>query len=130
LKHEGRFLMRYHIKVRAWSVTGTFDVRDESGNPVFAVRGRFLSVGDDMTLFDHRSGQKLVHIKQRVLSLRPKYNLYNGNDEHWGSITQGFGIFGERFKVKGNNGANFSIKGNISNWRFSISDEGGRQLGE
>jgi len=122
--------MRYHIKQRAWSLTGNFDVRDEANNPVFEVRGKFLSAGDDLTMIDRSSGQKLVHIKQRVLSFFPKYNLYNGKDEHWGSVTQGFSLFGERFKVIGNNGAAFTIKGNVSNWRFSINDQNGNALGQ
>jgi uncharacterized protein YxjI len=125
-----RFFMRYHVKERAWSLTGDFDVRDEGGNPVFEVRGKFLSIGDNLTLFDRSSGQKLVHIKQRVLSLLPKYNLYNGNEEHWGSVSQRFALFGERFRVIGNNGAALSIKGDVWNWRFSIRDESGNQLGE
>lgn len=122
--------MRFHIKERAWSVGGNFDIRDEAGNPVFAVRGKFLSVGDDMTLFDYRSGQKLVHMKQRVFSLRPKYNLYDGNEQPLGNITQGFSFLGERFKVVGTSGATLTIKGSVLGWRFNISDDSGRQLGE
>src|SRR5690349_18477808 len=120
--------MRFHIKEKAWNLNGSFDVRDEANNPVFELRGKLLSVGDDMTMVDRRSGQKLVHIKQHVVSFFPKYNLYNGNEEHWGSVTQGFGILGERWKVKGNNGANLTIKGRVANWLFSITDEGGNQL--
>lgn len=122
--------MRFHVKERAWSFTGDFDVRDDAGRSVFQVRGKFLSLGDDLTLFDSASGRKLIHIKQRVFSLLPKYHLYGGNEELQGTVTQRFGLFGERFKVKGSNGTVFNVKGNVWNWNFSVSDESGNQLGQ
>ena len=122
--------MRYHIKVQAWQLSGNVDISDEAGNPVFHVQGKFLSAGDDLTLVDRRSGQKLAHIKQQVLSLSPKYQLYTGNDQPWATVSQGFGLLGERFKVKGPNGSVFQIKGNVSDRQFTISDQTGRQWGE
>lgn len=122
--------MRFYVKERAWSFSGDFDVRNDAGNPVFKVRGKFLSFGDDLTLFDSASGQKLIHIKQRVFSLLPKYRLYGGNEELQGTVAQKFAFFGERFKVRGSNGTNFNVKGSVWGWNFIVSDESGRQLGQ
>src|SRR5213082_3368951 len=55
--------LRYHIRERAWSLTEAFVVRDEAGNPVFEVRGKFFHIGDDLVMFDRYNGQELVHIK-------------------------------------------------------------------
>lgn len=61
--------MRFHIRERAWSLTEAFVVRDDAGNPVFEVRGKFFHIGDNLVLFDRYTGQELVHIKQCILSL-------------------------------------------------------------
>ncbi len=121
--------MRYYLRERAWSLTEAFLIRDDAGNPVFEVRGKFFHIGDDLVLFDRYSGQELVHIKQRVISLMPRYDLYRG-EQHWGSVHEQLHLFGERFKVKGENGMIFHIDGNIWNWNFTISDDYGNLLGQ
>src|SRR5947209_1015210 len=77
--------MRFHIRERAWSLTEAFVVRDDAGQPVFEVRGKFFHIGDDLVMFDIRSGQELVHIKQRLLSLLPHYEIYR-NGKLWASV--------------------------------------------
>src|SRR6266849_10079308 len=69
-------LMRFHIRERAWTLTEAFVVRDDAGNAVFEVRGKFFHIGDDLVIFDRYSGQELARIKQRVLSLMPHYEIY------------------------------------------------------
>ena len=113
--------MRYHIRERAWSLTEAFVVRDDAGNPVFEVRGKFFHIGDDLVMFDRYSGQELVHIKQRVLSLLPHYEIYR-NGQHWASMHEQFKLFGERFKVEGGNGMVFHVNGDIWKWNFTVSD--------
>ena len=65
--------MRYHLKERAWSLTEDFVIRDDAGNPVFEVRGKFFHIGDNLVMYDRYSGQELVQIRQQVFSLMPHY---------------------------------------------------------
>ncbi len=120
--------MRYHIRERAWSLTEAFVVRDDSGNAVFEIRGKFFHIGDDLVMFDRHTGQELVHIKQRVLSLLPHYEIYR-NGQHWASMHEQFRLFGERFKVEGDNGMAFHVDGDIWKWNFTIADHAGNLLG-
>ncbi len=120
--------MRYHLRERAWSLTEAFLVRDDSGNAVFEIRGKFFHIGDDLVMFDRYTGQELVHIKQRVLSLLPRYEIYR-NGQHWASMHEQFRLFGERFKVEGDNGMAFHVNGDIWRWHFTISDNAGQLLG-
>lgn len=113
--------MRYHLRERAWSLTEAFLVRDDAGNPVFEIRGRFFHIGDDLIMYDVYSGQELVHIKQSVLSLMPRYQIYR-NGQHWAEVHEQFHLFGERFKVQGENGMVFHIDGDVWQWNFRISD--------
>ena len=120
--------MRYHLRERAWSLTEAFLVRDDAGNPVFEIRGRFFHIGDDLVIYDVYSGQELVHIKQSILSLMPRYQIYR-NGQHWAEIHEQFHLFGERFKVQGENGMVFHIDGDVWQWNFRISDAYNNVLG-
>jgi uncharacterized protein YxjI len=121
--------MRYHIRERAWSLTEAFVVCDEAGNPVFEVRGRFFHIGDDLVMFDRYSGQELVHIKQRILSLLPRYEIYRGG-QLWADVHEQFRFFGERFKVEGADGITFHVDGDIWRWNFTVSDDQGNLLAQ
>jgi uncharacterized protein YxjI len=121
--------MRYHIRERAWSLAESFVVRDEAGQMVFDIKGKFFHIGDDLVMYDRFTGQPLVHIKQRILSLLPRYEIYR-NDQHWASIHEQFRLFGERFKVEGDNGMVFHINGDIWRWNFTFSDNNGNLLAQ
>lgn len=121
--------MRYHIRERAWSLREAFVVRDDAGNAVFEVQGKFFHIGDDLVIIDRYNGQELVHIKQRVLSLMPHYEIYR-NEQHWASMHEQFRLFGERFKVEGSNGMVFHVNGDIWRWNFSVSDDSGNLLAQ
>ncbi len=120
--------MRYHLRERAWSLREDFLIRDDAGNAVFEVRGKFFHIGDDLVLFDRYNRQELVHIKQRVISLLPHYDIYRGS-QHWASVSEQFRLFGERFKVQGDNGMVFHVDGDIWQWNFGVSDDYGNLLG-
>jgi uncharacterized protein YxjI len=120
--------MRYHLRQRAWSLTEAFVIRDDAGNPVFEVRGKFFHIGDDLVMFDCYTGQELVRIKQRILSLLPRYDIYR-NGQHWAGVHEQFRLFGERFKVEGENGMVFHVDGDIWRWNFRVTDNNGNVLG-
>lgn len=119
--------MRYHLRERAWSLTESFTIKDEKGHPVFDVHGKFFHIGDNLILTDRQSGQQLLQIKQKLISIRPSYDIYR-NGEHWGNVHEQIHLFGERFKVQGENGMVFEINGSVWNWNFTISDPHGNLL--
>jgi len=121
--------MRYHLRQRAWSLTEAFLVRDDAGQPVFEIRGKFFHIGDDLVMYDLYSGQPIVQIKQRILSLLPHYEIYR-NGQSWASMHEQFKLFGEKFKIEGNNGMVFHVQGDIWNWNFSVTDDYGNLLAQ
>lgn len=121
--------MRYHLRERAWSLTEDFLVRDDAGNAVFEIRGKFFHIGDNLVLFDRYTRQELAHIKQHIISLLPSYDIYR-NGQHWANVHEQLRILGERFKVKGDNGMVFHVNGDIWRWHFTISDDYGNLLGQ
>ena len=120
--------MRYHLKERAWTLRETFVIRDDAGNAVLEVRGKFFHIGDDLLMYDLSSGQEIARIKQRVISLRPSYDIYR-NGQHWAHVHEKLiNLFGERFKVEGEHGLTFHIDGNIWNWDFNVVDNQGNLM--
>ncbi|HZR38555.1 MAG TPA: LURP-one-related family protein [Ktedonobacteraceae bacterium] len=120
--------MRYHLRERLWSLTEDFVVRDDAGNPVFEIRGKFFHIGDNLVMYDRYSGQELVQIKQQILSLLPSYNIYR-NGQHWAHVHEQIHLFGERFKIEGSNGMIFHVDGNLWNWDFNVVDNYGNLMG-
>jgi len=96
---------------------------------VFERRCRFFHSGDNLVIYDHSSVQPLVQIKQRVLSLLPCYDIYR-NGQHWARVNERLQLFGERFKVKGDNGMTFHVQGDLWHWNFAVSDDNGNLLGQ
>ncbi|GCE28226.1 hypothetical protein KDA_37100 [Dictyobacter alpinus] len=121
--------MRYHLREHAWGLTDTFTVRDDAGNAVFEIHGKFFHIGDNLIIRDSYSGQDLIQIKQHMLSLKPSYDIYR-NGEHWANVHEQFHLFGERFKVTGGNGMVFHIDGSVWNWNFTVSDDAGNLMGQ
>ena len=121
--------MRYHLRERAWSLTEAFLVRDDADNPVFEIRGKFFHIGDDLLMFDRSTGQEVVRIKQRILSLLPRYDIYR-NGQHWAGVHEQLRLFGERFKVTGENGMVFHVDGDIWRWNFRVTDNDGNGLAQ
>ncbi|HLX59440.1 MAG TPA: LURP-one-related family protein [Ktedonobacteraceae bacterium] len=121
--------MRYHIKERAWSLTEAFVVRDQAGNAVFEIRGKFFHIGDNLEMFDIGTGQELVQIKQRVISLMPHYEI-DRIGMFSASMHEQFHFFGEKFKIQASDGTDFHVQGDIWNWDFSLSDGSGNLLAQ
>lgn len=122
--------MKFHIKERAWTIREEFIVRDQGGQPVFKVKGKFFHIGDNLRILDVESHDEVAHIKQKVLALTPHYEIYQ-NGAHWASLHEKLlHLFGERFKIKLENGEVLHIDGNIWNWDFTVSNERGDLLAE
>ena len=119
--------MRYHMRERAWSLTEAFVIKNDAGHPAFEVRGKFFHIGDDLLMIDRHTGQQVAHIKQRMLSLLPHYDIYR-NGQHWASVSEQWRLFGERFKVKCDNDMVFHVQGDIWRGHFDIGDDYGNLL--
>ena len=67
--------MRYLMRQKIFSLRTTFTIRDEYEQDVFAATGKFFSLGDKLTLSD-MEGREVAFIKQRLLTLRPLYEIH------------------------------------------------------
>ena len=66
--------MKLLFKQRFFSWFDSYDIYDESGNTVYVVKGQ-LSWGHCLKIFD-RYGSEIGTVKERVLTLLPKFEIY------------------------------------------------------
>jgi uncharacterized protein YxjI len=125
--------VKYHIRRRAWTLREEFIVRDQGGASVYKVKGKFFHIGDNLVIHDLATHAEVAHIKQKVLHVTPHYEIYR-DGAHWASMHEKLlHLFGERFKIKLENGTNYHIEGNIWNWDFTVTNDRGdliAQIGE
>ncbi len=71
--------MRYVMKQKMWTLTDSFTIRNEAGQDVYQIRGKWFTIGDKLS-FQDMDGKELMQINQRVLSWGPTYELYKDGE--------------------------------------------------
>ena len=125
--------MKYHLRRRAWTLREEFIVKDQGGNPAFKDKGKFFHIGDNLSIHDVATHAEVAHIKQKVLHVMPHYDIYSNGELRASMHEKLLHFFGERFKIKLENGDTYHIEGNIWNWDFTVTNERGdliAQIGE
>ncbi len=110
--------MRFIIKQKAWSLAGGFRIFDETEQPVYQVNGKFLSIGDKLKFAD-MAGQVLAEIHQKLLSLKPKYEIYR-NGEHFASIVKEFSWLNSRFTLDVPGPNDYQITGGFWEYEYEF----------
>ena len=64
--------MKLAIQQKVFSLHERFQVMDETGEPLYEVKGKALSIGHKLTVTDMR-GEEVAYIHQKGMSLVPKY---------------------------------------------------------
>lgn len=111
--------MRLYFKQRFFSWFDSYDIYDESGNAVYEVKGQ-LAWGHCLKIFG-ADGNELGTVKERVLSLLPRFELYI-KDSYIGCITKEFTFFKPKFQLDCNG---WNVEGNWMEWDYSIVDSAG-----
>ena len=70
--------MRYLMKARLFSWGSDFTIQDDAGHDRYFVDGKAFTIGDQLS-FQDMTGSELLHIRQRVLSWGPTYEVCRGD---------------------------------------------------
>ena len=108
--------MKLLFKQRFFSWFDSYDIFDEAGNTLFTVKGQ-PAWGHLLRIYD-ANGKELGHIKERILSWVPRFEMYLG-DSYVGSIKKEITLFKPKFNVDYNG---WKIKGNWMELNYSIVD--------
>ena len=107
--------MRLIFKQRLFSWFDSYDIYDEAGNTVFTVEGQ-LSWGHCLKIFAS-DGAELGTVKEKVLTLLPKFELYLG-DRYIGSVKKRFTLFRNVYDI---NCRGWTVDGDIFGWDYTVT---------
>ena len=85
------------FKQRAFTWFDSYDIYDENENTVYVVKGQF-SWGHCLKIFDASEEHELGTVKQEVLTWRPKFELYEG-EECIGHLEKEWGWFKPAYNI-------------------------------
>lgn len=112
--------MKLLFKQRVFSWLDSYDIYNEQGDTVFSVEGQ-LSWGHCLQICDS-AGYHVGTVKERVLSLLPRFEIYEGNTLV-GNIRKEFSFLFPRFTV---DCKDWEVQGQIMEWDYEIVDGRGR----
>lgn len=115
--------MKLLFKQRLFSWFDSYDIYDDMGNVVYEVKGQ-LAWGHCLKIFDV-CGQEAGTVKEKVLTLLPKFEIYDKNDKYIGSIRKEFTLLKPRYDIDFNG---WNVKGSILEWDYTITGENGETI--
>jgi len=113
--------MRYVIKQKLLTLSADFSIKNEAGNDVFTVKGKVLSIGKKLSMFDMQGNEK-CNIQQKLLKLLAEYDL-SVDSQTVMNIKQKFTVIGKKFDITGSAGE-YSVEGNFLAMDFRILKKG------
>ena len=116
--------MKLLFKQRFFSWFDSYDIYDESGNTVYVVKGQ-LSWGHCLKIFD-KYGSEIGTVKERVLTLLPKFEIYEKNN-YIGCISKEFTFIKQKYNIDFNG---WHIDGSFMKWDYTIVDSHGNKIAE
>ena len=111
--------MKLRFRQRFFSWFDSYDIYNESGETVFAVKGA-LSWGHLLRIYD-AAGRELGSVRERVLSFLPKFDLYLA-DRYVGCIRKEFALVRPRYLIECNG---WFVHGNWMAWDYTVHDASG-----
>ena len=87
--------MIYRVKEKFWSLGNNFTITDEAGLNCYRVTGKAFSWGDKLS-FQDMEGKELAFIKQKMMSLMPRYQILK-HGEMFAEVTKQFSWLKKKF---------------------------------
>lgn len=114
--------MRYVIKEKFWSWGDSFQICNESNEPVFFVKGKAFSWGDKLS-FQDMQGNELAFISQKLLSWMPRYEIYH-NDQLFAEVEKKFTWFNKEFTLDVPGPNDYTITGSFWSHEYAFTRSG------
>jgi uncharacterized protein YxjI len=117
--------MRYILKQKVFSLGGAFYIKDDQERDVFFVQGKALSFGHQLS-FQDMAGNELAHIRQKVLSWGPTYEIYRAGQLFAVVRKELFTFFRHVFTVDVPGPDDLVAEGDFLDLEFTFSRSGGQ----
>lgn len=112
------------MRQKFWALGDTFTIKDAQETEVFRVEGRAFSWGDKLS-FQSANGRELAFIKQKLLSLKPKYELYR-DGELFAVIVKELSLLKSRFTLDVPGPNDYVIRGSFLEHEFAFERSGAK----
>ncbi|MBG9987936.1 LURP-one-related family protein [Aerococcaceae bacterium DSM 111176] len=111
--------MKFYMKQKVFSFRESHDIYDEDQNPVFHVEGKMLSFGKQLRLTDVKTGETIVDIKEKLISLLSKLLIeYQG--KHVATVQKELTFFKPKYTVPE---LGWTIEGDFLQHDYQIFDD-------
>lgn len=112
------------MRQKLWAFGDDFIIRDEAGNERFFVDGRAFSLGHKLSFKDMQSNE-LAFIREKLISLRPVYEIYRDGKLMAVVKKQFFTFFHCKFEVDGPGDNDFEASGSFTDHEYEITNSNG-----
>lgn len=114
--------MKLLFKQRLFSWFDSYDIYDEAGNTVYTVKGQF-AWGHCLKIYNAH-GEEIGTVKQRILTLLPKFEIYRG-ERYLGCISKEFSFIKPKYNIDFNG---WQVEGDWLEWDYTIVNSAGQQI--
>ncbi|MBN1874808.1 MAG: LURP-one-related family protein [Anaerolineae bacterium] len=114
--------MQYQMKQRFWTVGDKFIIKNESGQAVFQVIGKVFSIRDKLSFRDMQ-GNELAYIRQKLVSLRKRYQIYR-DGELFADVVKEISFLKDKYTVDIPGPNDYTVKGNFWDHEYSFLRRG------
>ena len=114
--------MRYVIKQKAWALSDMFKIFDDQEQPVYQIKGKIFTMGEKLS-FQNMEGNELAHINQKLLSLKPKYEIFRG-DNHFAWVIKEFSLLNNKFTLDVPGDDDYKIEGDFWEYEYIFTRSG------
>jgi len=112
--------MKFYIKQKVFSFKDQFRIMDETQNVLYEIKGKFMSIKNKLEL-TNQQGEMLLRSERKVLTLMPKYYIFDARDQEIALIKRIFG-FKPRFDLNILN-RDYFVDGSLFGHSFGIYDD-------
>lgn len=114
--------MKYQMKQKLWTLGNKFTIKDQGGKDVFFVDGKVFSMGDKLS-FQDVNGNELAYISQRLLSLKPVYEIYR-KGQLFAEVVKEFTLFRDKYTVDIPGPNDYEVSGDFWNHEYAFIRKG------
>lgn len=109
--------MKLLIRQRVFSWTDSYDVFDEQGEPRYAVKADFFTLGHQIHVFDKRTGRELGSIHEKLFRLLPVFEIVI-DGRVMGSVRRELTFFRPRYQV---DFRGWDVSGDFLGWDYQVT---------
>ena len=114
--------MIFAIKEAFWSWGKDFAINDDKGKPVYRIVGKAFSWNNKLSFQDVR-GNELAKINQKLLSLRPRYEIFI-DDQKFAEVIKEWSWLKQKFTLDIPGPNDYTITGSFWQHEFTFEQQG------